>query len=389
MTRFASMTASPSHTYGRHHRSNANSTMIQAPHATVEKASASPMTGEPSSTSSDGFVPAQYSIENRIVMNTIALPRSGCLMTSSVGRPAMTQGHSRSRRVAGASRRSASQRASIRITASLASSAGWPSRRPPIVIQDRSLAAVPAPVPTKSVNRSTNTLMPKAYGVAHSSNRGDVRNISTTATSPTPSQISCLCQIVATNVGTSVCPAEYSVASPYAARATTTAASGLSISRSGGRIGGRWVGVRWRHAVRGDGGPGIERCNGGVLFRGAGQDLHRVWRGIGWEHDPHLRRESRVHPEIVADHAGHERCHVGALACELHDCAHDDLRFLGRCKSNEPAVRRPVRVLRRTGFAGDRDAAAEPPRASRRATLHHTDHRLPQSRELLGREGEA
>src|SRR5256886_4338546 len=32
------------------------------------------------------------------------------------------------------------------------------------------------------------------------------------ATAPTASQISCLCQIVATNVGTSVCPAEYSAA---------------------------------------------------------------------------------------------------------------------------------------------------------------------------------
>ena len=166
------------------------------------------MTGEPRSSSSDGFVPAQYSIANRMVMNTIALPRSGCLITSSVGRPAMTQGHSRSRSVAGASRRSASQRASIRMTASLASSAGWPSRRPPIAIQDRSLAAVPAPVPRKSVNRSTNTLMPKAYGVAHSSSRGEVRNISTAATRPTPSQISCFSQIVATKLGTSVCPAE-------------------------------------------------------------------------------------------------------------------------------------------------------------------------------------
>jgi len=33
--------------------------MIQAPHATVEKAKRQAMTGEPSSTSSDGFVPAQ------------------------------------------------------------------------------------------------------------------------------------------------------------------------------------------------------------------------------------------------------------------------------------------------------------------------------------------
>src|SRR3989449_754502 len=88
--------------------------MIQAPQATVEKASTRPMTGDPSSTSREGFVPAQYSIANRIAMNTMALPRSGCLATSNVGTPAMRQGGKSSRSVGGASRRSASQRASMR-----------------------------------------------------------------------------------------------------------------------------------------------------------------------------------------------------------------------------------------------------------------------------------
>src|SRR5437773_4087655 len=103
------MTASPSHAYGRHHRSRANSTMIHAPQATVEKASMSPIAGEPRRSSRDGFVPAQYSIVNRIVMKTMALPRSGCLATRNVGRPAMTQGGRRSRSVAGGSRRPASR----------------------------------------------------------------------------------------------------------------------------------------------------------------------------------------------------------------------------------------------------------------------------------------
>ena len=105
-------------------------------------------------------MPAQYSIANRIAMNTMALPRSGCLATSNVGTPAMRQGGKSSRSVAGASRRSASQRASMSTTASLASSAGWPRRTPPIAIHDRSLAAVPAPVPVASVSRRTTTLMP-------------------------------------------------------------------------------------------------------------------------------------------------------------------------------------------------------------------------------------
>jgi len=51
-------------------------------------------------------------------------------------------------------------------------------------------------------------------GVAHSSIRGEVRNMSHTTMAPRPSQTSWRCQIVETNVGTSVCPAEYSVASP-------------------------------------------------------------------------------------------------------------------------------------------------------------------------------
>jgi len=53
---------------------------------------------------------------------------------------------------------------------------------------------------------------------------------------------------------------------------------------------------------------------------------------------------------------------------------------------NQPCAG-PWRVLRRTGLAAIEMLPPNRPR-SRCATLHHTDHRLPQSRELLGREGE-
>src|SRR5439155_22566075 len=82
--------------------------------------------------------------------------RSGCSSTSANGTPTIRPGGSTSRSVTGASRRAASRRASIRMTASLASSAGWPTRRPPIASQDLEPAAVPAPVPTTRVTSSSN-----------------------------------------------------------------------------------------------------------------------------------------------------------------------------------------------------------------------------------------
>ena len=108
----------------------------------------------------------------------------------------------------GASRSPASQRASIRMTASFASSAGWPNRCPPIDSHDLDPAAVPAPVPTASVRSRSRTVIAYAIGVAHSSMRGEVRYVSQATTTHSPNQISCRCQMVATNVGTSVCPAE-------------------------------------------------------------------------------------------------------------------------------------------------------------------------------------
>src|SRR3989442_6748243 len=89
------------------------------------------------------------------------------------------------------------------------------------------------------------------------------------ASAPTPSQMSCRCQMVVTKVGTSVCPAEYSVTSPQAASVATTPASGLSISRSRGR----------RGRVRASGGDRIG--DGGVLDRRPGEDRCRVRGRIG------------------------------------------------------------------------------------------------------------
>src|SRR5947208_15250894 len=95
------------------------------------------------------------------------------------------------------------------------------------------------------------------------------------AAAPIASQAVWRCQIVATKVGTSVCPAEYSVASPYAASSTTTPASGLSISRRRGRTGG----IRTRGID--DAGIGRQR----VLGEEAGEDRHRAWRAGGREGD--------------------------------------------------------------------------------------------------------
>src|SRR6266550_8225824 len=123
------------------------------------------------------------------------------------------------------------------------------------------------------------------------------------AAAPMASQIVWRCQIVATKVGTSVCPAEYSVARPYAASTSTTPASGLSISRRRGRIGG----VRTR---------GVETARIGgqrVLGNDAGEDRHRVRCGVGREDDADVGGERRVHAEVVPDHARDERGDVGPL----------------------------------------------------------------------------
>ena len=114
-----------------------------------------------------------------------------------------------------------------------------------------------------------------------------------------------------------------------------------------------------------------------------------MWRRIRGEHDPDVGGRRGIDPEVVPDHAGDERRHIRSLAGELYDGAHHDLGLVGGREPDEPAVVRSVGILRRAGLAGDGDAAAEAPGAARRAPLHHTDHRLPQPRELVGQEPEA
>src|SRR5256886_3223680 len=148
------------------------------------------------------------------------------------------------------------------------------------------------------------------------------------AAAPMASQIVWRCQIVATKVGTSVCPAEYSVASPYAASSTTTPASGLSISRRRGRTGG----IRTRGID--DAGIGRQR----VLGEDAGEDRHRARRAVGREDDAQAGGERRVHAEVVPDDPGDERCDVRPLPGELDDGAHGRFRLVGGAGGDEPAV---------------------------------------------------
>src|SRR5438093_13434898 len=62
--------------------------------------------------------------------------------------------------------------------------------------------------------------------------RGDVRNVNAATMSPSTSHTTCCFQIVVTNDGTSVWPAEYKVASPYSASATTETTRPLSSWRT-------------------------------------------------------------------------------------------------------------------------------------------------------------
>ena len=74
-------------------------------------------------------------------------------------------------------------------TVSFASSAGWPSRKPPITSQLFMLAAVPAPVPMKS-SRTSRTMVTMYIGTAiHSSIRTDARLIAYAPAMPRKNQI--------------------------------------------------------------------------------------------------------------------------------------------------------------------------------------------------------
>src|SRR5216117_3071444 len=312
----------------------------------VEKASTSPITGEEASSNSEGFVPAQNSMKNKIATKTMALSRSGCFRTSRQGSPAMSAGTIKLRSVPGGSRIAARWRASIRIAASFASSAGWPKRWPPIASQDLLPAAVPAPLPINSVSTSRNSAMPYTNGVAHSTMRGDVRKVSTATIRPRPNHSSWRCQIVSTNVGTSVWPAEYSVARPYSASAATERTSGLSSWRTrdstvwDDRMGGiRTGGIGTResrtHRIRDQ--RNLERGRCGIV---GNRHLHG---GCG----------ALVDAEVVRDSARHQRSDRSPVARELDNGADHDLRLIGGREGDEPAMIETVRVLCRPRLAGN------------------------------------
>jgi len=132
-------------------------TTIHTPQDTVENARSRLSSGEASNNKSHALAPDQNSIANRIPRKTVALPRSGWSPTSMNGTPTITNDGMKSTIVKAGRRRPATCRANMRITPSLANSAGWPMRRPAIDSQDRVPLAVPAPVPISNVRaRRTN-----------------------------------------------------------------------------------------------------------------------------------------------------------------------------------------------------------------------------------------
>src|SRR5881296_2712627 len=170
--------------------------------------------------------------------------------------------------------------------------------------------------------------------------RGDVRKMIPATMNPRASHTTCRCQIVATNVGTSVWPAEYRVASPYSASKTTETNNPLSSWRT--RVSTVDPDV-CRVGQRGNGRHGI------------GQHRNLEWRGRGvvGHRDPHLRRGALVDAEVMRDGPRHQRHDGGAVAREFDDRAYHDLRLVGRRKTDKPAVIEPVGILRRSRFTGD------------------------------------
>src|SRR5437867_887215 len=171
--------------------------------------------------------------------------------------------------------------------------------------------------------------------------RGDVRKMIPATMSPRASHTTCRCQIVATNVGTSVWPAEYSVASPYSASATTDTNSPLS----------SW---RTRDSTVGDDRTGgIGTCE--IRAHGIGDHRNLERRRCGIVGNRHLQGGCRalVDAEVVRDRARHERSGHSPVAGELDDRADDDLRLIGGSEGDEPAMIQTVRVLCRPCLTGD------------------------------------
>src|ERR1044072_2930516 len=136
--------------------------------------------------------------------------------------------------------------------------------------------------------------------------RGDVRNVIHAMMRPSPSHTTCRSQTVATKGGTSVCPAEYSVARPYSASAPTESSRPLSSWRardSTVRL-GTWGGLRQR-------GTHIGQLQ---MYRRFGQGdghLERLGRGIVRHGDFQRGRALLVDTEVVGDRARDERRDVG------------------------------------------------------------------------------
>ena len=225
---FAPTRTTPSSTAGRYHPTRASSMRNHAPHTPGPKARMRLTAGLAAMTSSGHGTPLQKSIAKKMPRNTIAVPRSGCAMIRSHGSSTMAAGFQRPSNDVGALRSPESTRASISTTAIFANSDGCPSCTPPIESQLLVLAAVPAPLPKKS--RMSNMAQAPMYTghEAHSSRRTDILLMMYAAPSPSANHTIWLRQRPATYVGTSVWPAEYTMAMPNAVSVSASAISGQS-----------------------------------------------------------------------------------------------------------------------------------------------------------------
>src|SRR5467141_1108703 len=191
--------------------------------------------------------------------------------------------------------------------------------------------------------------------------RGDVRKVIPATMSPRASHTTWRCQIVATNVGASVWPAEYRVASPYSASKTTDRNRPLSSWRT-----------RDSTFDRNDGRKRVGE-HGNLEWRG---------RGVVGQHHAHLRRRALVNAEVVRNRPGDKRRDRSAVSRELYDRAHNNLWLVCRGEANEPTMIESMRVLRRRRLTCDRDVRQ--PRAACRPLLHYGNHRAAKNGQLVG-----
>src|SRR6185437_1423175 len=90
------------------------------------------------------------------------------------------------------------------------------------------LAAVPAPVPITSSSARSASDIKYTVSAAHSKNRTDARLTAYAPTNPKMSQRICDAHAWVAEVGTSVWPAEYTIAMPYADKSSAVKTSGTS-----------------------------------------------------------------------------------------------------------------------------------------------------------------